>query len=108
MRCIFRFLDQEGTATYEERITVWQTDDIDRAIAWAEREALEYATAPGVHEVDRPEYLGLAQAFRISDPLQHGSEVFSLMRDSDLEPTSYLNRFFDTGRERQGHVDDGA
>jgi hypothetical protein len=27
--------------------------------------------------------------------------VFSLMRDSDLEPDAYVDRFFNTGRERQ-------
>ena len=95
-----RFLDEEGSATYEERITAWQTEDTGRATTWAEREALVYATPPGTQEVDRPEHLGLAQAFRMFDPLQHGAEVFSVVRDSDLEPTAYLDAFFDTGRER--------
>ncbi|MGH2943305.1 MAG: hypothetical protein ACRDLN_11105 [Solirubrobacteraceae bacterium] len=31
----------------------------------------------------------------------HGAEVFSLMRDSVLEPADYVDRFFDTGDERQ-------
>lgn len=107
MRCIFRFLDHEGSATFEERITAWQTDDTAQAITWAEREALEYASAPGTRETERPEYLGLAQAFHLSGPVQHGAEVFSLIRDSDLAPTAYLDRFFDTGRERQQHVING-
>jgi len=34
----------------------------------------------------------------------HGSEVFSLLRNSDLQPDEYLNAFFDTGSERQGHI----
>ncbi|TNM59800.1 hypothetical protein FHN55_20090 [Streptomyces sp. NP160] len=106
VRCVFRFLDEGGTATYEERITVWQTDDVDRAITWAEREALEYATPPGTWEAERPEYLGLAQAFQLIDPARHGGEIFSLVRDSDLEPTAYLNHFFDTGRERQQRSSD--
>lgn len=33
-----------------------------------------------------------------------GAEVFSLMRDSDLEPDDYLDAFFSTGNERQGDV----
>jgi hypothetical protein len=28
--------------------------------------------------------------------------VFSLMRDSALEPEAYVERFFDTGEERTG------
>lgn len=101
VRCLFRFTGEGGTATYEERITAWQTDDIDQAITWAEHEALEYGTAPGTQEPERPEYLGLAQAFHLLETVQHGGEVFSLMRDSDLAPSAYLDHFFDTGRERQ-------
>jgi hypothetical protein len=32
------------------------------------------------------EYLGLAQAYKLYDELGHRAEVFSLMRDSPLEP----------------------
>jgi hypothetical protein len=34
----------------------------------------------------------------------HGAEVFSLMRDSELAPDDYIDRFFDTGQERQASV----
>jgi hypothetical protein len=30
-----------------------------------------------------------------------GCEIFSLVRQSDLEPGPYLDTFFDTGREQQ-------
>jgi hypothetical protein len=34
----------------------------------------------------------------------YGTEVFSLMRDSVLEPNAYLSTFFETGTERQGII----
>jgi hypothetical protein len=46
-------------------------------------------------------YLGLAQAYRLADDVGHGAEVYSLIRDSDLEPEAYLDAYFDTGAERQ-------
>jgi hypothetical protein len=41
----------------------------------------------------------------VGDTLSDGAEVFSLMRASDLEPEAYIDRFFDTGLERQDHLD---
>ncbi len=84
---------------YEERITLWQASSADEAIAKAEVEALEHAAA--IEEAP-DEYLGLAQSYALFDSPQHaGAEVFSLIRDSRLDPESYLNAFFDTGREHQ-------
>lgn len=83
---------------YEERVTIWLASDLDDAIALGEAEAIEYA------EIVESEYLGLAQAYGpIDDGPVVGAEVFSLMRDSELDADAYLNRFFDTGAERQQH-----
>ena len=96
VRCIFNV---EDVGTYEERITIWKANDFAEAISLAETEALEYAAIfEGVH------YAGLAQAYRIADQLEHGTEVFSLMRDSTLGDEEYLSTFFDAGAERQGEV----
>ncbi|MGH9093133.1 MAG: hypothetical protein ACRDZR_17410 [Acidimicrobiales bacterium] len=93
VRCIFRW---SGAPTYEERITLWQADSLDHAIARAEDDAAAYAERLG------SEYLEIAQAYWIGpERPEQGSEVFSLMRDSDLEPDDYLDAFYDTGRERQ-------
>ena len=62
----------------------------------AEAEAAEHAT-----ELDL-EYTGLAQAYWLFDEPSHGTEVFALIRESGLETDDYLDRFFDTGHERQG------
>lgn len=97
VRCVFRHvIDGEGTS-YEERVTVWRAASFDEAIALAEAEAAEYATTVEC------EYVELAQCFHlfVGEQLRSGDEVFSLLRDSPLEPTEYVDRFFDTGAERQ-------
>ncbi|MGJ6966405.1 hypothetical protein ACSDR0_31295 [Streptosporangium sp. G11] len=97
VRCVFRW--DPPRDTYEERVTLWRAASFDEAIIMAEREAAEY----GIGGAFR--YLGLAQAYRLSDEvIEPGTEVFSLLRDSDLEPEEYLSTFFDTGDERQGHI----
>lgn len=96
VRCVFRTHD-DATQMYEERVTLWRADDVDEAIAAAEEEAADHA------ETVASEYLGLAQAYWLPDPPDHGTEVFSLYRESDLKPPEYLDRFFDTGGERQQH-----
>ncbi len=93
VRCVFRW---SQPLTYEERITLWEADSLDDAIAFAEMDAQAYA------ERLNSEYLQMAQAYGIGQkrPVA-GSEVFSLMRDSDLDPDAYLDTFYDTGQERQ-------
>jgi hypothetical protein len=80
---------------YEERITLWQADSLDHAIELAEQEAAEYTD-------DGDEYLGLSQAYALFEPVAgHGVEVFSLLRESDLEPDEYIHAFFSTGTEHE-------
>jgi hypothetical protein len=97
VRCVFRWAprhDQKLRNLYEERITLWQADGFEDAIALAEKEAQEYAS-------DGEECLAFAQAYELYDDIAcHGVEVYSLVRESDLEPSEYLSAFFDTGRER--------
>ena len=38
----------------------------------------------------------------IADKIDSGAEVYSLIRDSNLEPEKYLDTFFETGNE-YGH-----
>ena len=95
VRCLFDHGAVDGGQAYEERITLWQARSIDEALALAEAEAAEYA---GV--VDG-RYLGLAQAYEMSDVPGRGAEVFSLVRTSRLPADDYVDAFFDTGDERQ-------
>lgn len=98
VRCVFGSVgDAEDEMTYEERITLWQAGSADEAIERAEAEAIAYAAS--IDEVPVT-YLGLAQCFHLFDSPEDGAEVFSLMRDSDLEPDDYLDTYFDSGDER--------
>ncbi|MCU1368947.1 MAG: hypothetical protein JWO77_141 [Ilumatobacteraceae bacterium] len=91
----------EGESAYEERITLWQATSFEEAIARAEEEAAEYAEFLNVEHVSE-----FAQAYHVADvPPRDGSEIFSLIRYSPLAPEPYVDRFFDTGTERQEHVD---
>jgi hypothetical protein len=94
VRCIYRH-GVAAVGTYEERITIWSAGDVDQAIAMAEDDAQLYADTEGV------EYLGLAQAYIVGERPGHGDAVYSLMRDSALDSSTYLDTFFDTGDERQ-------
>jgi lipoprotein NlpI len=97
VRCLFTGDRDEntGAALYEERITVWPADDAETAIRLAEADAAEYAEAVGWT------YLGLAQSYLMAGELAAGAEVFSLIRESGLPPTEYVNTYFDTGAELQ-------
>jgi len=61
----------------------------------AEVEAADYAGDDGTCEV-----LDLFQAFELFEGPGHGKEIYSLMRQHELAPSEYLDRFFDTGTER--------
>lgn len=104
VRCLFvhRPADAQDDAIYEERITLWQAESFELAIARAEEEAAEYAGTVGA------EYLGFAQSFHLAiedrAPTE-GDEVYSLMRDSSLDADAYISRYFDDGREHQGTIE---
>ena len=81
---------------YEERITLWQAEDADQAIRSAETEAARYAAL-----WEDAAVLPMFQSFGLSAAPSEGTEVFSLIRRSDLAADDYLSAFFDTGSELQ-------
>ncbi len=95
VRRVFRFND----GTYEERVTIWRASSMEEADRLAEAEAAEYAEIVGARS------LAFAQLYHAAELPGHGAEVFSLMRDSELEPDDYLDHFFDDGEERQGTLE---
>jgi hypothetical protein len=96
VRCIFH----HAPGTYEERITIWRTSALPEAVRLAELDAASYETDLGC------EYLGLAQGFGpVEGGIEPGREVFSLVRESPLDPTEYLSSFFDTGKEKQTPIE---
>jgi hypothetical protein len=87
---------------YQERITLWRRATADDAAEAALTESAEYAADESAVDC------GLAQVFEpYGDDVAglrsaaEGCEIFSLVRQSDLEPGPYLDTFFDTGREQQ-------
>ena len=100
VRCILRV--DSAQPLFEERITIWQADSAEGAIARAEKEVREYASTLGMR------FLGLAQSYELPDPPTDGVEVFSLVRESDLPDEAYLDSFFDTGTERQRSTEPSA
>ncbi|MEU1516244.1 hypothetical protein ABZ490_29595 [Streptomyces sp. NPDC005811] len=94
VRCIFRHGPLE---VYEERITLWTAQSFDEAIERSEAEAAEYCEG-----LDDVEYVRIAQAYRFDGIPGEGAEVFSLMRESTLQPAEYVSQFFATGDERIG------
>jgi hypothetical protein len=91
VRCIFALTYGEGV--YEERVTLWRASSSDEALRLAEAEAADYADGLG-------RYIGLAQSFEMLGDPEHGAEIYSLIRTSDLDDDDYLTAFFDTGTER--------
>ena len=77
---------------------LWLTQ-IGEQLAFARQERMGLRYANGLAQVFEPygdDVAGLRAA-------AEGCEIFSLVRQSDLDPGGYLDTFFDTGREQQ-HV----
>ena len=83
----------EKKYVYEERVVLIQANDIDQAILKAEKEAKEYSDSG-------TEYLKYVTVFNLFEYiLRNGSELYSEMRSSDLEPGKYIDEFYQTGFE---------
>ena len=97
-KCIFLHSDlqSENGRVYEERVVLIKAENLDEAIERAEKEAKEYA-----QNLEGCVYLDFVNVFHIYDEsIEDGTEIYSLMRDSKLSKNKYLNRFYDTGKER--------
>ncbi len=103
VRAVFAFdFGERGVLAYEERVTLWRAPDSAVALELAGKDAADYARC-----LDGCEFTGLLQVYDVPEEPGHGTEVFSLMRDSSLPPDKYVTAFFDTGWERQGLIDGG-
>ncbi len=97
-KCIFRHADlkSEDGHLYEERVVLLKAGSEDEAIERAEKEAQEYA-----QNLDGCSYLAYVNVFHVyGASIRDGTEVYSLMRASKLSKKKYVDRFFDTGKER--------
>lgn len=87
---------ENGARLFEERVVLVKAGSFDEAIIEAEKEALAYA-----NEGSGFVYLGYVSVYKLTDEkVGNKTEVYSLMRESNLSPQKYLDGFFDTGHER--------
>lgn len=101
IKLVFRHSNLEvevpGSNVYEERVILVNANSEDEAISLAELEAVEYAK-----DVGGCEYLKFSSCFHTNeDKIVHLSEVYSVMRESSLSSEEYLDKFYDTGLERE-------
>jgi hypothetical protein len=81
---------------YEERITLWSANTADEAIEMAEKEAMRYSKKNNI------EFIGLSQLYHLfENRIRNGTEIVSLMREHNYSANKYIDRYFDTGFERQ-------
>jgi hypothetical protein len=73
---------------YEERTILVLATSTEDAIAQASKEAQDYAASVEM------EYVGYSEAFHLFDPqIGAGTEVYSVMRHSNLSASEYIKRF---------------
>jgi hypothetical protein len=100
VKCLFSHPDRASDADgnlYEERITIWRASTFEEAFALAEAEAREYAA-------DDCQFVRAAQAFHLfEESVRHGSEVWSVMRGSHMQPELYIETFCATPRDRAAY-----
>jgi hypothetical protein len=91
-------LVQEGVTktVFEERVVLFHAANFEDAIPKAETEAKRYCSA-----VENVVFLDFANVYYLPDEsVGNGTEIYSLMRDSNLSDTEYLSRFHEDGHER--------
>lgn len=92
-------LVQDGVTktVFEERVVLFHASNFDEAIAKAEAEANAYCS-----DVEIAVYLGLIDVYYLpEEAVGEGTEIYSLMRDSDLSDSEYVAHFHDGGYERR-------
>lgn len=100
-RCVFRWKsvtpEASGHQIYEERIVLIRAENFEDARHRAEGEARQYAA-----DTDA-EFFDFVEVFHLFDrKIIDGTEIFSLIRESQLPPADYVERFFKTGKEYRG------
>ena len=90
---------QEGEEyLFEERITLWMANSYEEAYVKAEKEAVEYANE------SNSVFIQPVCAFHLFDEnIIEGTEVYSIMRGSNLNPSTYRDTFCMTDRDRAAY-----
>ena len=88
---------------YEERTTLWRASTFQEAFALAEAEAAKYARD------SHSTFVRATDSYHLFDEsIGHGSEIWSLMRGSGMEPELYAQTFCSTPRDRAEILDDDS
>jgi hypothetical protein len=100
-RCLFQGAGPRAEQ-FEERITLWHARSPARVKALARAEGHDYANDLGLRLIG---CFGIVQL--LGPEHGHGIELFAACRDSPVDVEDYLNRFLDTGQERQRDLETG-
>ena len=80
---------------YEERVTLWFSENLNKAVKKAEAEALVYGNEAGAL------WHGVMDSFQLFDEdVKDGIEVWFEMRDSRFNADQYRDTFIMTNRDR--------
>ncbi|HKX29804.1 MAG TPA: DUF4288 domain-containing protein [Blastocatellia bacterium] len=91
-RCVFQHLATERgpRQLYEERIVLLKAQSFDEAIQRAEKEAADYC-----RELEGCIYTDYVDVFHLFEAkIGDGTEIYSIMRRSDLQPEEYLDQYY--------------
>lgn len=105
-RCIFRHAVSEerldvSSSLFEERVILIRADDFDQAMRRAIDEGIAYASS-GIDV----EFLECVDVFHLFDrKVGDLTEVFSLLRFTELNARDYISSFFRTGTECADNYD---
>jgi hypothetical protein len=89
------YRDSGKRKCYEERIVLLKATDFENAIEQAEKESERYCREWS-DEDSRIRYEGLLDVYHLFMPtVGHGTEIYSRVRRSPLEPKEYLDRYYD-------------
>ncbi len=106
VKCLFSHpsrVDDAVRFLYEERTTLWRTSSFKKAIELAEVEAAAYATEANCL------FVRATDSYQLFDEtIGQGSEIYSIMRDSGMEPEVYADTFCCTPRDHAGFLDEDS
>jgi hypothetical protein len=98
VRCLFHHPTRQKPGEdflYEERITLWRAPSFQEAHRLAEEEARQYAIEADCVFVDSTDSFHL-----FDEEISQGSEIYSVMRGSNMQPPVYKSTFCITDRDR--------
>lgn len=104
-KAAFKHLDlfEPGDVHYEERVVLLLANSLGHAIERGEEEAAGYVAAVG-----DAEYTGFISVYKLGEQeIGDRSEIYSLMRKTDMETDDFLDRYHDDGNECTQHWEDG-